>query len=113
MHEMALATSVLQIVEDTARRHGAQHVSAVRLEIGRLSHVESEALRFSFDVVTRDSLADGARLEIVATDGMAWCMRCSDSVALERLGDPCPCCGSYQLQVTGGDDMRIKDIEIQ
>ena len=113
MHEMALATSVLQIVEDTARRHGAQRVSAVRLEIGRLSHVESEALRFSFDVVTRDSLADGARLEILATDGTAWCMRCSDSVALDRLGDPCPCCGSYQLQVTGGDDMRVKDIEIQ
>jgi hydrogenase nickel incorporation protein HypA/HybF len=40
-------------------------------------------------------------------------MRCSDSVALDRLGDPCPCCGSYQLQVTGGDDMRVKDIEIQ
>ncbi len=113
MHEMALATSVLQIVEDTARRHGAERVSAVRLEIGGLSHVESEALRFSFDVVTRDSLADGARLEIVVTAGTAWCMRCSGSVALERLGDPCPCFGSYQLQVTGGDEMRVKDIEIQ
>ena len=113
MHEMALATSVLQMVETAARQHGARRVSAVRLEIGRLSHVEPEALRFSFDVVTRDSLADGARLEILATDGTAWCMRCSGSVALERLGDPCPCCGSYQLQVTGGDDMRVKDIEIQ
>ena len=113
MHEMALATSVLQIVEDTAHRHGAGRVSAVRLEIGRLSHVEPEALRFSFDLVTRDSLADGARLEIVVTAGTAWCMRCSDSVALERFGDPCPCCGSYQLQVTGGDEMRVKDIEIQ
>jgi len=110
---MALANSVLQIVEDTARRHGAHRVSAVRLEIGRLSHVESEALRFSFDVVTRDSLAEGARLEIMATAGMAWCMRCSDSIALDRLGDPCPRCGSYQLQVTGGDDMRVRDIEIQ
>ena len=46
MHEMALATSVLQIVERTARQHGARRVSAVRLEIGRLSHVEPEALRF-------------------------------------------------------------------
>lgn len=113
MHEMALATSVLQIVEDTARRHGADRVSAVRLEIGRLSHVEPEALRFSFDVVTRDSLADGARLEIVVVAGAAWCMRCSDSVALGQLGDPCPCCGSYQLQVTGGNKMRVQDIEIQ
>jgi hydrogenase nickel incorporation protein HypA/HybF len=112
MHEMAIAESVLQIVEDTARRNGAARVSAVRLEIGCLSHVEPEALRFSFDVVTRQSIADGARLEIVATNGTAWCMRCSDAVALARLGDPCPRCGSYQLQVTGGDEMRVKDIEI-
>jgi hydrogenase nickel incorporation protein HypA/HybF len=112
MHEMALAMSVLQIVEETARRHDARRVSAVRLEIGGLSHVEADALRFSFDVVTRNSLADGARLEIVITDGKAWCMRCSETVALDRLGDPCPRCGRYQLQVTGGDDMRVKDIEI-
>src|ERR1700680_1459009 len=113
MHEMALAASVLQIVEDTARRHGALRVSAVRLEIGRLSHVESEALRFSFDVVTRKSLADGARLEILATDGTAWCMRCSDSVALERLGDPCPCCGSYQRPGAGGGGQGGQGHEIQ
>ena len=75
MHEMALATSVLQIVESTARLHGALRVSAVCLEIGRLSHVEPEALRFSFDVVARDGLADGARLEILPRAGTAWCMK--------------------------------------
>jgi hydrogenase nickel incorporation protein HypA/HybF len=109
---MALAMSVLQIVEETARRHDARCVSAVCLEIGGLSHVEPDALRFSFDIVTRNSLAEGARLEIVITEGRAWCMRCSETVALERLGDPCPGCGRYQLQVTGGDDMRVRDIEI-
>jgi len=112
MHEMALAESVRQIVEDTARQHGAQSVRAVCLAIGRLSHVEPEALRFAFDVVTRDSIAQGARLEIDAVDGAAWCMKCCDTVPLARLGDACPCCGSYQLQVTGGDDMRVQDIEI-
>jgi hydrogenase nickel incorporation protein HypA/HybF len=112
MHEMALAESVLQIVEDTARKHGASEVRAVRLAIGRLSHVEPEALRFAFDVVTRQSLAQGARLEIEATEGSAWCMQCCDAVPLARLGDACPRCGSYQLQVTGGDDMRVRDIEI-
>jgi hydrogenase nickel incorporation protein HypA/HybF len=112
MHEMALAASVLEIVEDTARKNGASQVRAVRLAIGRLSHVEPDALRFAFDVVTRQSIAQGARLEIDATDGTAWCMKCSASVPVARLGDACPRCGSYQLQVTGGDDMRVQDIEI-
>jgi hydrogenase nickel incorporation protein HypA/HybF len=112
MHEMALAESVIQIVEETARKNTAAGVRAVWLEIGRLSHVEPEALRFAFDVVKRDGLAQGARLEIVATDGSAWCMKCSQTVALARLGDACPRCGSYQLQVTAGDEMRVKEIEI-
>ena len=112
MHEMALAESVLEIVADAARKNGATQVRAVRLAVGRLSHVEPEALRFAFDVVTRHGIAHGARLEILATDGTAWCMRCSDAVPLARLGDACPRCGSYQLQVSGGDDLRVQDIEI-
>jgi hydrogenase nickel incorporation protein HypA/HybF len=112
MHEMALAESVMEIVERAARAHAAAAVRAVRLEIGRLSHVEPDALRFAFDVVKRNGVAHGARLEIVATDGTAWCMRCCDTVGLARLGDACPRCGSYQLQVTAGDELRVKDIEI-
>ena len=112
MHEMALAESVIEIVERAARQHAAAAVRAVRLEIGRLSHVEPDALRFAFDVVKRNGVAHGARLEILATEGTAWCMQCCDTVTLARLGDACPRCGSYQLQVTAGDELRVKDIEI-
>jgi hydrogenase nickel incorporation protein HypA/HybF len=112
MHEMALAESMVEIVESTARRSGATRVTEVRLELGALSHVERDALAFCFDAVTRGGLADGARLEIVATPGVAWCMPCGQSVAIDRRGEPCPRCGRYQLQVTAGDEMRLKDIVI-
>ena len=39
-------------------------------------------------------------------------MPCGDRVALAQLGDPCPRCGSFQLTVTRGDAMRVKDIAI-
>jgi hydrogenase nickel incorporation protein HypA/HybF len=113
MHEMSLAESVREIVDETARANGARRVAAVRLEIGRLAQVEIEAMRFAFEVVKRGSMADTARLEIVETDGTAWCMRCSESVAISQRGDACPKCDSYQLQVTGGDRMRVMDIEIE
>ncbi len=86
MHEMTLAESVLQIVENAARREGLRRVRAVRLEIGQLSSVEPEAMRFCFDAVARDSVADGARLDIVVTAGAAWCVECSERVALPELG---------------------------
>ena len=113
MHEMSLAESVREIVEEGARASGALRVTAVRLEIGKLAQVEIEAMRFAFDVVKRGSLADTARLEIVEIDGIAWCMPCSETVALVQRGDACPHCGSYQLQVSGGDRMRVMDIEIE
>jgi hydrogenase nickel incorporation protein HypA/HybF len=112
MHEMALAESMIEIVESTARRNGASRVTEVRLELGALSHVEREALAFCFDAVTRGGLADGAKLEIVATPGVAWCMPCAQSVPIAQRGDACPHCGGYQLQVTAGDEMRVKDIVI-
>ena len=76
MHEMAIAEGVLGIVEETARREGLRALRVVRLEIGRLAAVDVEALRFCFDCVVRDSVAQGARLEIVETPGTAWCFRC-------------------------------------
>jgi hydrogenase nickel incorporation protein HypA/HybF len=112
MHELALAESMLAIAEQAARRSGADRILAVRLEIGALSHVEPEALHFCFDAVTRGSLAEHARLEIVTTPGEAWCMPCAATVPLSALGQPCPACGSYQLNVTHGDAMRVKEIEV-
>ena len=113
MHEMSLAESVREIVDETARANGAARVTAVRLEIGRLAQVEIDAMRFAFDVVKRGSFADTARLDIAECDGTAWCMRCSQAVVIVRRGDACPRCDSYQLQVTGGDRMRVMEIEIE
>lgn len=112
MHEMSLAEGVLQLVEDGARRHGAGGVKAVWLEIGALAQVEVDALHFCFDAVTRGSVAEGARLEIVARPGAAWCMPCGERVAIARRGDACPSCGSHQLQVVQGEEMRVTEIEV-
>lgn len=113
MHEMSLAEGVLGVVEDALRGEpGGVQVRSVRLEIGQLAAVEIEALRFSFDVVKRGSVADAARLDVIELPGQAWCMQCVDTVALAQRGDGCPRCGSHQLQVTGGDELRVKDIEL-
>lgn len=113
MHEMTLAEGVLEIVEDAARREGLRRVRAVWLEIGQLSSVEPEAMRFCFDAVARDSVAAGARLEIVVTAGAAWCIECSERVALAELGAACPRCGGYRLRVTEGAEMRVKELEAE
>ena len=113
MHEMSIAESVLQIIEDTARAEGCARVKVVWLEIGQLAGVEKESLRFCFDVVTRDGIARDARLEIIETAGQGWCLECACNVAVTARYEPCPNCGSFQIEVTGGDEMRVKELEVE
>jgi len=112
MHEMSLCESVLQIMEDQATVQKFERVKTVWLEVGQLSGVELEALRFAFDVVTRGSIADGATLEIIDVPGQAWCLQCGETVTILQRFDPCPKCGGYQMQVTGGTEMRVKELEV-
>jgi hydrogenase nickel incorporation protein HypA/HybF len=112
MHEMSLMESVREIVEQTARGQGARRVATVRLEIGALATVDPDALRFCFDVVMHDSVAADARLEIESVPGSGWCWDCSEPVAIAEGGMPCPRCGGFRLEVTGGTQMRVKDIDL-
>lgn len=109
---MALAEGVLQLIEDAAREQDFARVSAVWLEIGQLSGVEVEAMKFCFDAVTRDSIAAGATLEIIAVPGTGWCMACARTVPMTEVFGECPVCGGHQVQVTGGTEMRVKELEV-
>ncbi|MFA9461595.1 hydrogenase maturation nickel metallochaperone HypA [Thiohalorhabdus methylotrophus] len=112
MHEMALCESILDILQEQAKAQRFSRVRTVRLEVGALSCVESEALRFNFEVVTRGSLAEGAGLELIEVAGEAWCLVCAQPVTVGGLLDACPLCGSHQTQVTGGDTLQIKELEV-
>ncbi|MBK9160655.1 MAG: hydrogenase maturation nickel metallochaperone HypA [Nitrosomonadales bacterium] len=113
MHEMSLAEGALQIIEDAAGKQGFKRVKTVWLEIGKLSCVEPEAMRFCFDAVTRDSIANGARLEIVETPGQGRCPHCGHEMPISTLYDACPACGGYGVQVIAGDAMRVKELEVE
>lgn len=112
MHEMSLMESVREIVADAARANGAARVAVVRLQIGALASVDPEALRFAFDVVMRGGPAESAALEIQCVPGAAWCWDCARSVALGAHEVGCPECGGHRLEITGGTEMRVHEIDL-
>ena len=113
MHEMSICESIIQIIEIEARKQTFSKVKQVWLEIGVFSGIEIEALRFGFDVVSRASVAENAELTIDQLPGQGYCMDCGKTITVQQRFDPCPGCGSYQVQVTGGDEMRIKELEVE
>ncbi|MCB6176688.1 hydrogenase maturation nickel metallochaperone HypA [Rhodobacter sp. Har01] len=112
MHEMSLAEGIRSIVQDQAAKHGFSRVTVLRLEIGRFAGVEKPALDFAFDVVMRGSPAEGARLEMIDLAGQALCFDCMKTVEIADRLAPCPLCGGGKLIPNGGDEMRIKDMEV-
>ena len=112
MHEMSLAESVLQLIEDAAKREGFTQVKSVSLEIGRLAAVEPEALSFCFDAVTRGSVAEGAALEIIDVPGGGWCMQCEEQIEVDDSIAQCPKCQGFQVVVNKGTEMRVKALDV-
>ncbi|HEY0845749.1 MAG TPA: hydrogenase maturation nickel metallochaperone HypA [Noviherbaspirillum sp.] len=112
MHEMSLAEGVLQVIEDSAKANGFTRVKTVWLEIGALAGVEVEAMRFCFDAVVRNTLADGCKLEIIETEGQGCCLACGANVVIRQRYDACSACGAYQVQATGGTELKVRELEV-
>lgn len=110
MHELALAESVLHIVETTAKRESLISVQEVVLEIGELAAVEPEALQFCFGSVVLGTVAEGAQLRIVTKAGEGRCSDCNRTIWLKDRHLLCPQCGGAHIHITGGDRMRVLEI---
>lgn len=114
MHEMSLTQGVLRILEEQAAQHGFSRVRTVWLEIGQLSHVDPDAMLFCFEAVAKGTaLAREARMEVVRVPGQGYCLDCSQTVTLAQRHDPCPACGGYHLAITAGDELKIKELEVE
>lgn len=113
MHELTLAEQALRIVEAAARKAQAQRVTRIRLAVGALAHVDPETLQYCCEVVSRDTLAAGASIEIERRPGLAWCADCQSEVALSQWGMPCPQCAGYQLSIVQGDEMQVVNIGVE
>ena len=107
MHELSITQS---IVDTIAQRLGDVPVNRVRLEIGKLSGVVPDAVRFAFELVTAGTTLDGARLEIVEPAGSARCRGCGAEFGTTEVLPLCAC-GSANVQVLGGDQLRIREVE--
>jgi hydrogenase nickel incorporation protein HypA/HybF len=108
MHELGITRNIVAIVVEHAR--GAR-VKRVALEIGKLSAIMPDAIRFCFDVCARDTLLEGAELTIAEIDGLGRCESCDARVPLEPSFGSCSACGSRQIQCIAGQEMKIKEME--
>ncbi|HXC93138.1 MAG TPA: hydrogenase maturation nickel metallochaperone HypA [Geobacteraceae bacterium] len=110
MHELSIIQGVVELCE---QHSGGRPVLAVTLQIGALSGVVPDALEFCFEAVTKGSLLEGARLEIERIEATGYCSDCGIVSRIDTYFDPCPSCGALSLTLRTGEEMRVKDLEVE
>jgi hydrogenase nickel incorporation protein HypA/HybF len=108
MHELAITEGLVDAV--TTRLPG-RRVTCVNLEIGALSGVVADALLFCFDLVTAGTNLEGARLEIAQPSAVCQCHACGGHFEPDSPFVICPC-GSADVTVLAGQDLRITSVQV-
>lgn len=110
MHELSLSGAVLNTV---VKHAGERRVSLVTLRVGRLRQVVPDTLEFYFEFVARETICEGARLELEIVEASLRCSPCARQWAIEIPAFRCPTCGGSDVEVASGDEFEVESIEIE
>ncbi|GFG49574.1 hydrogenase maturation nickel metallochaperone HypA [Mycolicibacterium agri] len=108
MHEMAITQSVVDAVCEHA---AGRRVHSVKVQVGELCAVVPDSMQFCFELATQGTVADGAVLDLDVQPGQARCRTCGQEFALHDPILLCPC-GSADVEVLSGRDLRILSMEV-
>ncbi len=113
MHELSIAQSLIEQLEEHAATHNFKKVTRITLEIGVLAGIEKSALFFCFDSVAKNTLAEGAQLIIVDKAARGICQHCQQQVSPRSWYEPCPHCGQMGMTMSEGLEMLIKSLQVE
>ncbi|MGA2782271.1 MAG: hydrogenase maturation nickel metallochaperone HypA [Smithella sp.] len=113
MHELYLAESILNIVQEYATRQNFSNVNSISLSFGRLSCIEPKSLQFAFEVQAKNTSAENASLDFQLLPAVIHCFSCEKDLEVETYSAICPKCGGEEVILTGGtEELRILEMDV-
>ena len=113
MHELSIALSIIEGVEEEIARRPDAQVAVVYLKLGPLSGVVKDALIFSYELACQDTPLEGSRLEIEEIPVVLYCEACGQerpAVSMQRLC--CAVCGNPSADVRRGSELEVFALEL-
>src|SRR3954468_19927821 len=108
MHELGITQDIIAFA---CERAAGTQIKRLVVEIGKLSAVMPDAVRFCFDTCAEGTAAAGAQLEIIETAGAGRCRKCAAEVVMNAPLARCRC-GSTDLEWLRGDELKVKEMEL-
>ncbi len=113
MHEIGIASSILETVDAEARRRPDSQIIAVGLRIGELSNIDKDALSFAFDALTRNTPWQALKFEIEWCARRQKCLTCAKEFSVENYQLDCPKCGGSATTCISGTELDIAYLEVE
>ena len=120
MHEISIAGAIIDSVLDAAKKNNAIKVNEVFLEIGELTALNPDQLKFIFKTITQGTAAQGARFNINIIKPTIRCKKCSYKGCIEFFEKlhffipviKCPKCDETDVDIVAGRECCVKKIRI-
>ena len=102
----------VRMAVEAAKARQASRITRIALRVGAMSGVVPDALEFAFEMVCRDTLAEGARLEIEKIPAACWCAPCATEFECEDFVNECPRCHALSSELRRGRELELGSVEI-
>ena len=112
MHELSVVESMVSVVLKHAERNRAREVTKINLVLGEVSTVMEEPVKFYFELIGRDTIAEGAELNFRRTPFTARCAECGHEFGIVEFDLRCPQCSGTETEITSGREFQVESIEI-
>jgi hydrogenase nickel incorporation protein HypA/HybF len=112
MHELGIASSILESVEKEAQRHPGSRISRVGVKIGELAGVDADALQFGFECLVKDTEWEKLVLQVEWIPRVQRCPKCQNEFQMADYDPQCPKCGEFATQCISGEELDIAYMEV-
>jgi hydrogenase nickel incorporation protein HypA/HybF len=113
MHELSLATEVINLACREAKKANAGLIEEITIEVGDLSGVEADAFESALELMVRDSILGKAIINIIRTPGRGRCISCDLEFVMNQRMATCPECKAFPSEVKGGTEFRVLSMVIE
>ena len=113
MHEMSIAQSIIDIVNDTLAEDEKDKLKEIVVDIGELVAVVPDSLQFCYDTIVTDTIYHKAVLTINIIPLKIKCNNCNIESKIEKYAFLCPECESSHVNVLSGEELNIRYLEVE
>lgn len=114
MHELAVTENIIRICCDEVKRHNVQRVLEVRLEIGELKGLVPNCIQYYFDIASKGTPAEGAKIIINKIPITMKCKKCGNEKEVTPcINYTCENCGSGDFSMVKGNEFLIQSLEVE